>query len=243
MTEMENHRSVEWKNVSKIRLFLILASLAWLVFCLIFLILQETNKMTILIHFFSFFIDKPFIIYSLFLLGTLWLMALLAFLWKKVRKKVAKAFLILGWILAILAIPFESLCYIFASSIYHDFPSPYRDNDIVVEEYGFLLLSNITLHERQNPFFIQEIEGAVILPDDGYLPISQGEYWVKWNKNVFTLAVDRGYADGSWLKMKVTLGEGEKEGGRGGLLSLWEALRSQRRLKIGRGRGSVHYLL
>ena len=49
-----------------------------------------------------------------------------------------------------------------------------------------------------------------ILPDDGYLPIFQEEYWVKWNKNVFTLAVDRGYADGSWVEMKVTLGEEEK---------------------------------
>lgn len=165
MSEMDNHRSVEWKKVSKIRLFLILASLVWLVFCLILIIMQKTNKMTILIHFFTFFIDKDLLIYSLFLLGTLWLMALLAFLWKKTRKKVAK---------------------------------------------GFLLLSNITLYERKNPFFIKEIEGAVILPDDGYLPISQEEYWVKWNKNVFTLAVDRGYADGSWAKMTVTLGEEEK---------------------------------
>lgn len=95
MSEMDNHRSVEWEKVSKIRLFLILASLAWLVFCLLLFIIQGSNKMT-------------------------------------------------------------------------------------------------------------------ILPDDGYLPISQEEYWVKWNKNVFTLAVDRGYADGSWAKMKVTLGEGEK---------------------------------
>lgn len=138
-------------------------------------------------------------------------MALLGFLWKKTKKKVAKAFLILGWILAILAIPLESLCYIFASSIYHDFPSPDHNDDIVAEEYGFLLLSNITLYERQNPFFIEEIEGAVILPDDGYLPISQEEYWVKWNENVFTLAVDRGYLDGAWVKMKVILGEGEKK--------------------------------
>lgn len=211
MSEMDNHRSVEWKKVSKIRLFLILASLVWLVFCLLLFIIQGTNKMTILIHFFPFFIDKPFLIYSLFLLGTLWLMALLAFLWKKTRKKVAKNFLILGWILAILAIPLEALCFIFASSIYHNFPSPDLDNDIVAEEYGFLLLSNITLYERQNPFFIKEIEGVVILPDDGYLPISQEEYWVKRNKNVFTLAVDRGYADGSWLKMRVTLGEGENK--------------------------------
>lgn len=95
MSEMENDRPGERKRVGKIRLFLILASLAWLVFCLILLILQETSKMT-------------------------------------------------------------------------------------------------------------------ILPDDGYLPISQEEYWVKWNKSVFTLAVDRGYLDGSWVKMKVTLGEGEK---------------------------------
>ncbi|WP_053942234.1 hypothetical protein [Kallipyga gabonensis] len=165
MSEMENDRPGERKRVGKIRLFLILASLAWLVFCLILLIIEETDKMTILIHIFPFFIDKTLLIYSLFLLGTLWLMALLAFLWKKTRKKVAK---------------------------------------------GFLLLSNITLYERQNPFFIEEIEGAVIFPDDGYLPISQEEYWVKLNKNIFTLAVDRGYLDGSWVKMKVTLGEGEK---------------------------------
>lgn len=156
---MDNLGPGEQKRVNKLRLFLTLASLAWLVFCLILLILQETSKMTILIHFFPFFIDKPFLIYSLFLLGTLWLMALLAFLWKKTRKKVAKAFLILVWILAILAIPLESLCFIFASSIYHDFPSPNLDDDIVAEEYGFLLLSNITLYERQNSFFIKEIEG------------------------------------------------------------------------------------
>lgn len=210
MSEINNHGPGEQKRVNKLRLFLMLAPLAWLVFCLILIIMQKTNKMTILIHFFPFFIDKPFLIYSLFLLGTLWLMALLAFLWKKTRKKVAKSFLILGWILAILAIPLETLCFIFASSIYHDFPSPDRKDDIIAEEYGFLLLSNITLYERQNPFFIKEIEGAVILPDDGYLPISQEEYWVKWNKNVFTLAVDRGYADGSWAKMTVTLGEEEK---------------------------------
>lgn len=208
MSEINNHGLGEQKRVNKLRLFLILASLAWLVFCLILIIMQKTNKMTILIHFFPFFIDKPFLIYSLFLLGTLWLMALLAFLWKKTRKKVAKGLLILGWILAI---PLEAFCFFIASSIYHDFPSPDLDYDIVAEEYGFLLLSNITLYERQNPFFIEEIEGAVILPDDGYLPISQEEYWVKWNKNVFTLAVNRGYLDGSWVNMKVTLGEGEKK--------------------------------
>lgn len=95
MSEMDNHRPGERKKVNKLRFFLILASLAWLVFCLLLFIIQGSNKMT-------------------------------------------------------------------------------------------------------------------ILPDDGYLPISQEEYWVKWNKNVFTLAVDRGYADGSWAKMKVTLGEEEK---------------------------------
>lgn len=95
MSEMDNHGLGERKRVNKLRLFLILASLAWLVFCLLLFIIQGSNKMT-------------------------------------------------------------------------------------------------------------------ILPDDGYLPISQEEYWVKWNKNVFTLAVDRGYADGAWAKMKVTLGEGEK---------------------------------
>ncbi|WP_154645946.1 hypothetical protein [Kallipyga massiliensis] len=58
---------------------------------------------------------------------------------------------------------------------------------------------------------MQKFNNMTILPDDGYLPISQGEYWVKWNKNVFTLAVDRGYADGSWAKMKVILGEGGKK--------------------------------
>lgn len=95
MSEMDNHGLGERKRVNKLRLFLILTSLAWLVFCLLLFIIQGSNKMT-------------------------------------------------------------------------------------------------------------------ILPDDGYLPISQEEYWVKWNKNVFTLAVDRGYADGSWAKMKVTLGEEEK---------------------------------
>lgn len=96
MSEMENDRPGERKRVGKIRLFLILASLAWLVFCLILLIMQKSNNMTILIHFFPFFIDKALLIYSLFLLGTLWLMALLAFLWKKTRKKVAKGFLLLS---------------------------------------------------------------------------------------------------------------------------------------------------
>lgn len=96
MSEMDNHRPGERKRVNKLRLFLIPASLAWLVFCLILLIMQKSNNMT-------------------------------------------------------------------------------------------------------------------ILPDDGYLPISQEEFWVKWNKNVFTLAVDRGYADGSWAKMKVILGEGGKK--------------------------------
>lgn len=64
MSEMENDKTRKWEGVNKLRLFLILASLAWLVFYLILLIMQKSNNMTILIHFFTFFIDKPFLIYS-----------------------------------------------------------------------------------------------------------------------------------------------------------------------------------
>lgn len=128
---------------------------------------------------------------------------------KKSYKKVTKNVVIIGWFSLTLAFLFGTFVMLLNHDVtqYHELPSPDKKYKLVVKESAFLLLSEISLCERKNIFFIEKIEDSATATDDGYLPISQDSYWVKWDKNVVILAIDGNCSDGSWTTIKVTFGE------------------------------------
>lgn len=57
---------------------------------------------------------------------------------------------------------------------------------------------------KENPFFIKNLD-AYILPDDGYTPIYNNDYNIKWNENKFSLSVYDASGSKDWISVSVNL--------------------------------------
>ena len=141
-----------------------------------------------------------------------WLIYFLKLFWKKYSSKIARVFLVIGLILLIVGFLFGSLIFLgyhFVSS-YHTFISPDKKHTLVVEETSFLLLGDVSLYERKNLLFIEDL-GAGASPDDGFSPISAGKYWIKWDGNRVNFAVFDEHGTRTWDVVKVSLGDSNRD--------------------------------
>lgn len=141
-----------------------------------------------------------------------WLIYFLKLFWKKYSSKIARVFLVIGLILLIVGFLFGSLIFLgyhFVIS-YHTFISPDKKHTLVVEETSFLLLGDVSLYERKNLLFIEDL-GAGASPDDGFSPISAGKYWIKWDGNRVNFAVFDEHGTRTWDVVKVSLGDSNRD--------------------------------
>jgi hypothetical protein len=73
---------------------------------------------------------------------------------------------------------------------YYEFTSPDGQHSVVAEERTYLLAGSVELYERVNPLFMERKE--YYSTDDGYRPISNGDYSVAWQDNVMTITMQDG---------------------------------------------------
>ena len=180
-------------------------SVLWMIFTGSLLFIQNRTKYIILMNFLDLHLRPVDLVYIFTIIIALWCIYGLRMAWKKYSKKIIKIIIIIGWIGLILAFLFGSFVVLLNHSVtkYHEFSSPDKRYTLIVRESSFLLLSEISLYERKNPFFIEKIKNSNVGTDDGYTPISQGSYWIKWNKNTVTLAIDGNWNNQSWTTIKV----------------------------------------
>lgn len=191
---------------------LIAITLLWLALTMILLYIKSRTGYRILIDFFGLQLRQGDVLFILLSMIVAWLIYFLKLLWKKYSSKIAKVFLVIGWILLIVGFLFGSLISlgVHLVSSYHTFVSPNKKHTLVVDEASFLLLANISLYERINPLFIEDL-GAENSPDDGFSPISAGKYWIKWDGNRVSLAVFDERGTRTWHVVKVFLGDSERD--------------------------------
>ena len=202
---------VKVKN-NKIKTYILSAiTLIWLAVSMILLYIKSRTGYRILIDFFGLQLRQEDVLFILLLMIVAWLIFFLKLFWKKYSSNIARVILVTGWILLIAGFLFGSLIFLGGHlvSTYYTFISPDKKHTLVVDEASFLLLSNISLFERINPLFIEDL-GAETSLDDGFSPISAGKYWIKWDGNRVSLAMLDELGTGTWDVVKVSLGDSDR---------------------------------
>ena len=197
----------------KIKKYIFLAiTLIWIAFSMILLYIKSRTGYRILIDFFGLQLRQGDVLFILLLIIVAWLIFFLKLFWKKYSNKIARVFLVIGWILLIVGFLFGALVFLGGHlvSTYHTFISPDKAHTLVVDEASLLLLANVSLFERVNPLFIEDL-GAENSPDDGFSPISAGKYWIKWDGNRVSLAVFDEHGTRTWHVVKVSLGDSDRD--------------------------------
>lgn len=176
------------------------------------LYIKSRNGYRILIDFFGLILRQADVLFILLLMIVAWIIFFLKLFWKKYSSKVARVFLLIGWILLIVGFLFETLIFLGGHlvSTYHTFISPDNKHTLVVDEASFLLLGNVSLFERVNPLFIEDLDAGTSL-DDGFSPISEGKYCIKWYGNRVNFAVFDGFGTRTWDVVKVSLGDSDRD--------------------------------
>lgn len=201
---------VKQKNIKKYTFLAV--TLIWLLFSMMLLYIKSRTSHKILIDFFGLILRQADVLFILLLMIVAWLIYFLKLFWKKYSSKIARIFLVMGWILLIVGFLFGSLIFLgdhFISS-YHTFISPDKKYTLVVEEDSFLFLGDVSLYERKNLLFIEDL-GAGTSLDDGFSPISAGKYWIKWDENRVNFAVFDGFGTRTWDVVKVSLGDSDRD--------------------------------
>ena len=200
-------------KINKIKTYILSAiTLIWLAFSMILIYIKSRTGYRILIDVFGLQLRQGDVLFILLLMIVAWLIFFLKLFWKKYSTKIARAFLVIAWILLIAGFLFGSLIFLGGHlvSTYHTFISPDKKHTLVVDEASLLLLSNVSLFERVNPLFIEDL-GAENSPDDGFSPITAGKYWLKWDGNRVSLAVFDELGTGTWHVVKVSLGDSDRD--------------------------------
>lgn len=156
---------VKVKN-NKIKTYILSAiTLIWLAVSMILLYIKSRTGYRILIDFFGLQLRQEDVLFILLLMIVAWLIFFLKLFWKKYSSNIARVILVTGWILLIAGFLFGSLIFLGGHlvSTYYTFISPDKKHTLVVDEASFLLLSNVSLFERINPLFIEDL-GAENLP-------------------------------------------------------------------------------
>lgn len=203
-------KKVQQKNIKKYTLLAL--TLIWLLFSMILLYIKSRTSHRILIDSFGLILRQGDVLFILLLMIVIWLIYFLKLFWKKYSSKIARVFLVIGWILLIVGFLFGSLIFLgdhFLSS-YHTFISPDRKHTLVVEEASFLLWGDVSLYERKNILFIEDLDAGAS-PDDGFSPISAGKYWIKWDGNRVNFAVFDEHGTRTWDVVKVSLGDSDRD--------------------------------
>lgn len=203
-------KKVQQKNIKKYTLLAV--TLIWLLFSIMLLYIKSRTSHRILIDFFGLILRQGDVLFILLLMIVVWLIYFLKLFWRKYSSKIARVFLIIGWILSIVGFLFGSLIFLgdhFVSS-YHTFISPDKKHTLVVRETSFLLLGDVSLYERKNLLFIEDL-GAGASPDDGFSPVSAGKYWIKWDGNRVNFAVFDEHGTRTWDVVKVSLGDSDRD--------------------------------
>lgn len=204
---------MEKVNQKKIKKYIFLAiTLIWLAFSMILLYIKSRTGYRILIDFFGLQLRQGDLLFILLLMFVAWLIFFLKLFWKKYSSKIARVFMVIGWIVLIVGFLFGTLVFLGGHlvSTYHTFISPDKKHTLVVDEASLLLLGNVSLFERKNPLFIEDL-GAENSPDDGFSPISAGKYWIKWDGNRVSLAVFDERGTRTWHVVKVSLGDSDRD--------------------------------
>lgn len=191
---------VSWKRV--LSLLIMLLS----IFILSLLIISFSIDKSILISFMNFNIRGLDLVYFLFIIVFYLIFKIIKVLQKKYYQGFFKVVLIFSKIILILFFLLSSFIYIIkrSSSVYYTFKSPDKKHTIIAKETSILLLGEVSLYERENPFFIKNLD-AYILPDDGYTPIYNNNYNIKWNENKFSLSVYDASGSKDWFSVSVNL--------------------------------------
>lgn len=198
---------------NKIKTYILLAiTLIWLAFSMILLLIKSRTGYRILIDLCGLQLRQGGVLFILLLMIVIWLIYFLKLFWKKYSSKIARVFLIIGWILSIVGFLFGSLIFLgdYLVNSYYTFISPDRKHTLVVEETSFLLLGDVSLYERKNLLFIEDL-GAGASPDDGFSPVSAGKYWIKWDGNRVNFAVFDEHGTRTWDVVKVSLGDSNRD--------------------------------
>ncbi len=110
-----------------------------------------------------------------------------------------------------LAVSCAMLCCVGISSFlsrpydYYDFTSPDGKYTAIAGEWSWLHGGGINFYERINPVFVKQI--GSFNTEDGYTPISKGDYSVEWNKNAMTFTARNGNGSGKYETVTVNFGE------------------------------------
>lgn len=181
-------KKAKQKNIKKYTLLAV--TLIWLLFSIMLLYIKSKTSHKILIDFFGLILRQGDVLFILLLMVAAWLIFFLKIFWKKYSSKFDRVFVVIGWIILILGFLFGSLIFLgdYLVNSYYTFISPDKKHTLVVEEASFLLLGDVSLYERKNLLFIEDL-GAETSPDDGFSPISAVKYWIKWDGNRVSLAV------------------------------------------------------
>ena len=75
---------------------------------------------------------------------------------------------------------------------YYDFTSPDEKYTVIAGEWSWLLGGGVNFYERTNPFFVKRIGN--FSTDDGYEPIKNNDYSVKWLENEMIFTANNGNA-------------------------------------------------
>lgn len=177
----------------------------WGIGCLILLILKKINSREI------FLTGVHLTLFDLLVILTIMLCigagSLLIRLRRYTARTAIKALTLLGWI-TIGGICLIGSCLAILNhgiTSYYEFKSPDKQHQLVAEETTFLLLSSISLYERENSFFIRDLDHS-ILPDDGYPSITAGDYEITWDGSKVTLAVSLN-DNGKWVSLTLDMGQ------------------------------------
>ena len=204
---------MEKEKNNKIKTYILLViTLIRLAFSMILLLIKSRTGYRILIDLCGLQLSQGGVLFILLLMVAAWLIFFLKIFWKKYSSKFARVFFVIGWIILILGFLFGSLIFLgdYLVNSYYTFISPDRKHTLVVEEASFLLLGDVSLYERKNILFIEEL-GAETSPDDGFSPISAGKYWIKWDGNRVSLAVFDEHGTRTWDVVKVSLGDSDRD--------------------------------
>lgn len=198
---------------NKIKIYILSAiTLIWLAFSMILLLIKSRTGYRILIDLCGLKLSQGGVLFILLLMVAAWLIFFLKTFWKKNSSKFARVFVVIGWIILIVGFLFGSLIFLgdHLVSSYYTFTSPDKKHTLVVDEASLLLSANVSLFERINPLFIEDL-GAETSPDDGFSPISAGKYWIKWDGNRVSLAVFDEHGTRTWDVVEVSLGDSNRD--------------------------------
>lgn len=204
---------MEKEKYNKIKTYILLViTLIWLAFSMILLLIKSRTGYRILIDLCGLQLSQGGVLFILLLMVAAWLIFFLKTFWKKYSSKFARVFLVIGWIILIVGFLFGSLIFLgdYLVNSYYTFISPDKKHTLVVDEASLLLSANVSLFERINPLFIEDL-GAETSPDDGFSPISAGKYWIKWDENRVNFAVFDEHGTRTWDVVKVSLGDSDRD--------------------------------